>query len=59
MTNTASCSKWTYHAHSFVHVTVAEDNERGFSSELQRNFLHVTDCAALDGGEPEIHEDEL
>lgn len=39
----------TYHAHSLVHVTVTEDDERGFSSELQRNFLHVADRTASEG----------
>lgn len=39
---------WTYHAHSLIHVTVTEDNERRLSSELQWNFLNVTDRTALD-----------
>lgn len=38
---------WFYHAHSLVHVTVAEDDERGLSSKFQRDFLHVADCTAL------------
>lgn len=43
----------SHHANSLVHVTVAEDDERRLSSQLQRHLLQVTDGAAATGNHRE------
>ena len=40
-----------HHAHSLVHVTVAEDDEGGFPAQLQRHLLQVTDRTAGTGND--------
>lgn len=37
-----------HHADGLVHVTVTEDDERGFPAQLQRNLLQVAERAAED-----------
>ena len=39
----------SHHAHSLVHVTVAEDDEWRLPSQLQRNLLQVTQRTAATG----------
>lgn len=51
---TTSRESWTHHAHSLVHVTVAEDDERRLSPKLQRDLLHVADSTASGGGNTHI-----
>lgn len=36
----------SYHSHSFIHVTVTEDDEWRLPAQLQRNLLQVADCTA-------------
>lgn len=43
----------SHHANSLVHVTVAEDDERRLSSQLQRHLLQVTDGTAATGNHRE------
>lgn len=44
-------SSLSHHAHSLVHVTVAEDDEWRLPSQLQRNLLQVTQRTAATGND--------